>query len=66
MTVDSLIKRLKVNTAKYADKEALTFLGSGPNDGGKVENRFSYNDIESKTDKLALELLGAGLSKGDL
>lgn len=65
MTVDSLIKRLKVNTAKYADKEALTFLGSGPN-GGKVENRFSYNDIESETDKLALGLLGAGLSKGDL
>jgi acyl-CoA synthetase (AMP-forming)/AMP-acid ligase II len=63
--VDSIIHRLAQNAKKQPKKDALTFLGSGPN-GGTVEQIFTYNDIEKKTNQLALDLLSAGLSKGDL
>ena len=62
---DSVIQRLAQNAQKSPKKEAFTFLASGPN-GGVVDNKFTYNDIENKTTQLALDLLGAGLKKGDL
>jgi len=62
---DTVIQRLSQNARKSAKKEAFTFLASGPN-GGVVDNKFTYNDIETKTTQLALDLLGAGLKKGDL
>ncbi len=62
---DSLLKRLEKNVAKSPDKDALTFLGSGPN-GGVIEKKLTYADIEKCTNDLALNLLSSGLKKGDL
>ncbi len=62
---DSLLKRLEKNATKSPDKDVLAFLGSGPN-GGVIENKLTYSDIEKGTNDLALNLLSSGLKKGDL
>ena len=63
--VDSLLNRIEINSKSHGDKDALTFLGSGP-DGGVVESRLTYSDIASETDLLAINLLSNGLKRGDL
>ncbi len=65
MTIDPLLARLEKNVKKSPTKEALTFLGSGPN-GGVVENKFTYKDIWDETDTLAENLLESGMKQGDM
>ncbi len=62
---DSLLSRIANNSKAIGNKVALSFLGSGAN-GGVIENSFTYHDIASETDKLALNLISSGLKKGDL
>ena len=59
-----LLDRLASNTAATGSKTAITYLGSGPN-GGKVERKVTYAELEQKTIGLAHKLLRSGLKQGD-
>lgn len=65
MTIDPLLARLEKNVKKSPTKEALTFLGSGPN-GGVVQTIYTYKDIWDETDTLAANLLESGMKQGDM
>ena len=64
-SVDSLLSRLEKNVTKTPTKDALTFLGSGPN-GGVIEAKFTYQDLWDETENLALHLMESGIKRGDM
>lgn len=61
---DFLLDRLTQNAAKYPSKSAVTFLASGP-EGGKVEAKLTYSELDQQTSAVASRLLQSGLSRGD-
>jgi acyl-CoA synthetase (AMP-forming)/AMP-acid ligase II len=56
---------LEQNVAKFPDKMALSFLGSGSN-GGVIDVKMTYQEIWDKTVMLATNLTASGMKQGDM
>lgn len=64
MSCDLLLDRLAANAQKTPDKQATAFIAPGSN-GGKIEKKLTYQELEQETSELASRLVAAGIQKGD-
>ena len=61
---DLLLDRFAKNCTKQPSKTLFSFISPGL-DGGRIQNSYTYDELNNATSALAQRLIAEGLKRGD-